>query len=93
MTFENAQDAAIRSAVIIAVGALLVVVARWVLGRVVGRLTRAPRAKVEKTGRFTVTLGSVPVDHAALVRRPGRELPQFAETLIQYLVDAARQPV
>jgi DNA-binding transcriptional LysR family regulator len=28
-----------------------------------------------------------------LVRRPGRELPQFAETLIQYLVDAARQPV
>jgi DNA-binding transcriptional LysR family regulator len=28
-----------------------------------------------------------------LVRRPGRELPQFAETLIQYLVDAAREPV
>jgi len=28
-----------------------------------------------------------------LVRRPGRELPQFAETLIQYLADAAREPV
>ncbi|MCY1290375.1 HTH-type transcriptional regulator CysL [compost metagenome] len=28
-----------------------------------------------------------------LVRRPGRELPQFAETLIQYLVDASREPV
>ncbi len=28
-----------------------------------------------------------------LVRRPGRELPQFAETLIQYLVEAAREPV
>lgn len=28
-----------------------------------------------------------------LVRRPGRELPQFAETLIQYLAEAARQPV
>jgi DNA-binding transcriptional LysR family regulator len=28
-----------------------------------------------------------------LCRRPGRELPQFAETLIQYLVDAAREPV
>ena len=28
-----------------------------------------------------------------LVRRPGRELPQFAETLIQYLTDAARDPV
>ncbi|WP_066741263.1 LysR substrate-binding domain-containing protein [Cupriavidus sp. D384] len=28
-----------------------------------------------------------------LVRRPGRELPQFAETLIRYLADAAREPV
>jgi DNA-binding transcriptional LysR family regulator len=28
-----------------------------------------------------------------LVRRPGRELPQFAETLIQYLTEAAREPV
>lgn len=68
MTIETAQDAAIRSAIIIAAGALLVVIARWVLGRVVGRLTRAPRATVEKTGKFTVTLGSVPLDHARVRR-------------------------
>ena len=28
-----------------------------------------------------------------LVRRPGRELPQFAETLVHYLIDAAREPI
>lgn len=84
MTIETAQDAAIRSAIIIAVGALLVVIARWVLGRVVGRLTRAPRATVEKTGKFTVTLGSVPLDHARVRRL--RTLHQLLASTLTVLV-------
>ncbi|MGY8526701.1 LysR family transcriptional regulator [Paracidovorax citrulli] len=28
-----------------------------------------------------------------LVRRPGRELPKFAETLVEHLIEAAREPV
>ncbi|GMA31910.1 mechanosensitive ion channel family protein [Litorihabitans aurantiacus] len=84
MTFENAQEAAIRSAIIIAIGIVLVIIARWVLGRVVGRLSRTPRAKVNKTGRFTVSLGSVPIDHARVRRL--RTLHQLLASTITVVV-------
>lgn len=56
--------APLRSIVIVLVGLLLVVVARWVLARVMRRLAAAPMPAVDAAGRVTVTLGEVPGDHA-----------------------------
>ena len=50
-TLEYLSRAPLRSAIIIVVGAILVVVIRWVLTRVVRRLTRVPVPTVEKTGK------------------------------------------
>ncbi|MBN8880839.1 MAG: hypothetical protein J0H73_00800, partial [Salana multivorans] len=56
--------APLRSIVIVLVGLLLVVVARWVLARIMRRLAAAPLPAVDAAGRVTVTLGEVPGDHA-----------------------------
>lgn len=55
--------APLRSIIIIAVGVLVVVIARWLLARIMRRLAAAPLPAVDSSGRVTVTLGDVPDDH------------------------------
>lgn len=66
--FSDLSGPALRAGIIIVIGVVTVVIARWVLGRVVRRLSRAPVPTVETSGKFTVTLGTVPQDHARVRR-------------------------
>ncbi|PWD50152.1 mechanosensitive ion channel protein MscS [Serinibacter arcticus] len=83
-TIDYLSGAPLRAGIIIAIGAVTVVVARWVLGRIVRRLSRAPLPTVDTSGRFTVTLGSVPDDHARVRRL--KTLHQLLASVITVVV-------
>lgn len=56
--------APLASVIIVAGGLFVVVVSRWLLGRVMRRLADSSLPSVDADGRVTMTLGAVPGEHA-----------------------------
>lgn len=55
--------APLRSLIIVVLGALVVIVARWLLNRLIRRVAHAPRTSIDATGKVRVTLGDVPQEN------------------------------
>lgn len=76
--------APLRVLIILAASTLVAFIARWVLARVVRRLSRVPLPTVDTTGKVTVTLGAVPQDHARVRRL--RTLHQLLASTITVVI-------
>lgn len=83
-TLTYLSGAPLRALIIVVVGFLTVVVVRWLLTRVMNRLSRVPLPTVDTTGRVTVTLGTVPEDHAR--NRRLKTLHQLLASVISVVV-------
>lgn len=94
MKIEDVQDlpsawawflgSPLRSLIIIAVGFVVLVIGRWILARVMRRLARAPLPEIGTDGKVTVTLGTLPSDHAR--RRRVETMQQITRHVLDAVV-------